>query len=136
MEITFTLEQIITFGAAIGALAGLFSMIAAPIRKLNTKLDGYDQKFSNDQQKIIDLETVTQNQTQAINNLNTTLSNQITNEITALRHEIHEHEEETGKEIKMQGKMIYQMLDHMATNNNTGGMKKYLQEYSEFYMDN
>lgn len=136
MEITFTLEQIITFAAAVGALAGLFQMIATPIRKLNEKLEGYDEKFSNDQQKIIDLENITQAQTQAINNLNTSLSNQITDEITSLRSEIHEHESAAGTEIKMQGKMIYQMLDHMATNNNTGGMRKYLQEYSEFYMDN
>ena len=101
MEITFTLEQIITFAAAVGALAGLFQMIATPIRKLNEKLEGYDEKFSNDQQKIIDLENVTQTQTQAINNLSTSLSNQITNEMNALRDEIHEHEENAGKEIKM-----------------------------------
>lgn len=31
------------------------------------------------------------------------------------------------------GDMIYQMLDHLATNNNSGGMKKALDEYNTFF---
>lgn len=31
------------------------------------------------------------------------------------------------------GDMIYQMLDHLATNNNTGGMKKALDDYNTFF---
>ncbi len=31
------------------------------------------------------------------------------------------------------GDMIYQMLDHLATNNNTGGMKKALDQYNEYF---
>lgn len=31
------------------------------------------------------------------------------------------------------GDMIYQMLDHMSTNNNTGQMKRALDEYNEYY---
>ena len=31
------------------------------------------------------------------------------------------------------GDMIYQMLDHLATNNNTGGMKKALDDYNEYF---
>lgn len=31
------------------------------------------------------------------------------------------------------GDMIYQMLDHLATNNNTGGMKKALDDYNSFF---
>lgn len=29
--------------------------------------------------------------------------------------------------------MIYNMLDHMSTNNNTGGMKKCLDEYNAYF---
>ena len=136
MTITFTLEQIVTFCAAVGALAGLFQMIAAPIRKLNNRLDGYDEKFKTDKTDIENLKTITNTQTTAINNLRESLSNQITDSINNLKNDIDGHEEKTSRELNMQGKMIYQMLDHLATNNNTGGMKKYLQEYSEFYMDN
>lgn len=31
------------------------------------------------------------------------------------------------------GDMIYQVLDHLATNNNTGGMKKALDDYNTFF---
>lgn len=31
------------------------------------------------------------------------------------------------------GDMIYQMLDHLATNNNTGGMKKALNDYNAYF---
>lgn len=34
---------------------------------------------------------------------------------------------------KQNGDMIYQMLDHMATDNNSGGMKKALNEYNAYY---
>lgn len=34
---------------------------------------------------------------------------------------------------KKNGDMIYQMLDHLATNNNSGGMKKALDEYNSYY---
>lgn len=30
---------------------------------------------------------------------------------------------------------MYQVLDHMATNNNTGGMKKALDKYNKYYRD-
>ena len=33
----------------------------------------------------------------------------------------------------MQGDMIYQLLDHASTNNNTGGMREALDRYNEFY---
>lgn len=31
------------------------------------------------------------------------------------------------------GDMIYQILDHLATNNNTGEMKRALNEYNKFF---
>ena len=34
------------------------------------------------------------------------------------------------------GDMIYQMLDHLATDNNTGEMKKALDKYNQFYRHN
>lgn len=35
-------------------------------------------------------------------------------------------------DVLMMSNMIYQMLDHMATNNNTGGMKKALDEFNAY----
>ena len=37
---------------------------------------------------------------------------------------------------KINGDMIYQMLDHLATTNNTGGMKKALNQYNEYFRHN
>ena len=38
------------------------------------------------------------------------------------------------KEVQdMQGDMIYQLLDHVSTNNNTGGMREALDKYNAFY---
>ena len=34
---------------------------------------------------------------------------------------------------KINGDMIYQMLDHLATNNNTGEMKRALNNYNAFF---
>lgn len=37
---------------------------------------------------------------------------------------------------KANGDMIYQMLDHLATNNNTGEMKRALNEYNAHFRHN
>ena len=36
------------------------------------------------------------------------------------------------KDVEMISDVVYQMLDHMATNNNTGNMKKALDEYNKY----
>jgi hypothetical protein len=36
------------------------------------------------------------------------------------------------EDISMLNDVCYQMLDHMATNNNTGGMKKALDQYNAY----
>ncbi len=40
------------------------------------------------------------------------------------------------EDVNKQGDMIYQMLDHMATNNNTGQMKRCLDAYNEYNRHN
>lgn len=40
------------------------------------------------------------------------------------------------KDLEELGDVCYQMLDHMATNNNTGGMKKALDEYNKYNRHN
>ena len=35
--------------------------------------------------------------------------------------------------VEIQGDMVYQLLDHAATNNNTGEMKRALSDYSAAY---
>ena len=52
MEITFTIEQVITFCAALGAIVGAYQIIAAPVRKLNEKMKGYDTKLDNDNTRL------------------------------------------------------------------------------------
>lgn len=37
------------------------------------------------------------------------------------------------KDTTMNSDMIYQMLDHLSTNNNSGGMKNALDKYNEYY---
>ena len=36
-------------------------------------------------------------------------------------------------DLNVQGDMTYQILSHMATNNNTGGMASALDKYNEFF---
>lgn len=38
-----------------------------------------------------------------------------------------------SKSVETQGDMVYQLLDHAATNNNTGEMKRALADYSAAY---
>lgn len=38
-----------------------------------------------------------------------------------------------GKTQQMQGDMVYQLLDHAATNNNTGEMQRALQQYNAYF---
>lgn len=38
-----------------------------------------------------------------------------------------------SKSVEIQGDMVYQLLDHAATNNNTGEMRRALQDYSAAY---
>ena len=40
------------------------------------------------------------------------------------------------KDTMMNSDMIYQMLDHLSTNNNSGGMKSALDKYNEYYRHN
>ena len=44
--------------------------------------------------------------------------------------------ERIDESTDIQGDMIYAMLSHMATNNNTGGMQKALDKYNAFYRKN
>lgn len=36
------------------------------------------------------------------------------------------------KDVEMISDVVYQMLDHMATNNNTGAMKQTLNDYNKY----
>ena len=38
-----------------------------------------------------------------------------------------------SKSVEIQGDMVYQLLDHAATNNNSGEMKRALSDYSAAY---
>lgn len=38
-------------------------------------------------------------------------------------------------EQEMIADTVYQMLDHMATNNNSGGMRKALDKYNKYYRE-
>ena len=40
---------------------------------------------------------------------------------------------ELKKNDEVNGDMIYQMLDHLASNNNTGQMKRALNQYNEYF---
>ena len=41
--------------------------------------------------------------------------------------------EDISEDQKVQGDMIYQLLSHAATNNNTGEMQRALNQYNEYY---
>jgi len=41
--------------------------------------------------------------------------------------------EDISEDQKVQGDMIYQLLSHAATNNNTGEMQRALNQYNEYF---
>lgn len=47
-----------------------------------------------------------------------------------------DRQKEIQNDVAELGDVCYQMLDHMATNNNTGGMKKALDEYNKYNRHN
>ncbi|MDO4377977.1 MAG: hypothetical protein Q4C64_02340 [Erysipelotrichia bacterium] len=47
-----------------------------------------------------------------------------------------EAQQSIKQDVAELGDVCYQMLDHMATNNNTGGMKKALDEYNKYNRHN
>lgn len=67
--------------------------------------------------------------------LSTVLSKLIDNWSGLTRNvkEIKEDIYELKQNDKKNGDMIYQVLDHLATNNNTGEMKRALNEYNAFF---
>lgn len=67
--------------------------------------------------------------------LSTVLSKWIDSK-SGVAKDIKEIKEDTStlkKNDEINGDMIYQMLDHLATNNNTGGMKKALDQFNAYY---
>lgn len=50
-------------------------------------------------------------------------------DIRELKNDVRELKEDN----KMNSDMIYQMLDHMATSNNTGQMKRALDQYNQYF---
>lgn len=47
--------------------------------------------------------------------------------------DISETIEDISEDQKKQGDMVYQLLKHAATNNNTGEMQRALDEYNEYF---
>lgn len=47
--------------------------------------------------------------------------------------EMSEQIEDISEDQKKQGDMVYQLLKHAATNNNTGEMQRALDEYNEYF---
>jgi len=41
--------------------------------------------------------------------------------------------DEMREDLAMNGDMVYQLLNHAATNNNTGGMQESLDKYNAYY---
>ena len=55
---------------------------------------------------------------------------------SGMRKDVGEIKEDIGvlkENDKKNGDMIYQMLDHLATNNNTGEMKRALNDYNSYF---
>lgn len=135
MEITFTIEQIITFCAALGAIVGAYQIIAAPVRKLNEKMKDYDTKLDNDNTRLNTLDNNVTSIKTTVESLKDDLIQEFTSQLNNLHEEVKQNDEKMSNEIKFQSKMIYQMLKHLATNNNSGGMDSALNEYVKFYQE-
>ena len=54
---------------------------------------------------------------------------QIQNDVTKIGEKVDDIQQDQQK----QGDMVYQLLKHAATNNNTGEMQRALDEYNEYF---
>lgn len=54
-------------------------------------------------------------------------------DLTDSVNKLTEKVDDINEDMKMQGDMIYQLLDHASTNNNTGGMRDALDRYNAYY---
>lgn len=133
MNISFTLEQIVGICTAIAAIAGAYAIISAPIKKYNEKLNNYDTMLRNDKTRLDNLDKAVEANSKLITDMQTTLTKEIKSELGAIKELIDKTNQQNRDENIIQGNMIYEMLDHMATNNNTGNMNKLIKEYSAYY---
>lgn len=58
------------------------------------------------------------------------------NGLTADINDIKEGLDDLKKNDSIYGDMVYQMLDHLATENNTGEMKRALNQYNAYFRKN
>ena len=58
--------------------------------------------------------------------------NGLTADISEIKNTVNELKDNDG----IYGDMVYQMLDHLATNNNTGEMKRALNQYNAYFRKN
>lgn len=99
------------------AIIGLFSTmlgIYVQLRKLRSE---NEEKKKKEEQKEENVLKMLDNDKQRLNKLEDGLS------------DIKDH-------LGFQSDMIYQMLDHMASNNNSGGMKDALDRYNQHFRRN
>ena len=54
-------------------------------------------------------------------------------ELTDSVNKLTEKVDGINDDMKMQGDMVYQLLNHASTNNNTGGMREALDKYNAYY---
>ncbi|MBQ6125682.1 MAG: hypothetical protein IJI77_01480 [Erysipelotrichaceae bacterium] len=68
--------------------------------------------------------------------LSSTILSKLIDSKSGMRKDVTDIKDDIGvlkENDRKNGDMIYQMLDHLATNNNTGGMKKALDDYNSYF---
>lgn len=114
MGITFNLAQIVAICTALTSILTAYNLVRKPLKEKEEKDKKEAEEKAKQEKRILEL---LDNDKKRLDKLDQAVD------------KINEH-------LEFQSDMIYQMLDHMATNNNTGGMKDALDRYNQHFRRN
>lgn len=114
MGITFNLAQIVAICTALTSILTAYNLVRKPLKEKEEKDKKEAEEKAKQEKRILEL---LDNDKKHLEKLDDTI-------------------ERLTEATDIQGDMIYAMLSHMATNNNTGGMQSALDKYNSFYRRN
>lgn len=114
MEITFSLSQIIAICTALTSILTAYNLVRKPLKEKEEKDKKEAEEKQKQEKRILEL---LDNDKKRLDKLDDGIA------------DIKDH-------LAFQSDMIYQMLDHLATNNNSGGMKDALDRYNQHFRRN
>ena len=114
MEITFSLSQIVAIATAITAIVTAYNIVRKPLKEKEEKEKKEREEREKHDEKMLQL---LDNDKKRLDKLDDAIG-------------------DIKESLRFQADMTYQILDHLATNNNSGGMKRVMDEYNAHFRRN